>query len=169
MVAKSTFAFIFIIFAGISLVIPNFPPAQLVFAYLKIPQTVLIWRISIATLINGIITGSFWVIIAAIIYGIANYRRELKPLAPIPFASHLATPQLENPLVDYRVNRMPPALTIPPSFNSRKSAYTIQYRQIGKVRNKPSWKHEIIRVKGHSQNRYRDLRTGRFIKKPWLV
>jgi hypothetical protein len=28
------------------------------------------------------------------------------------------------------------------------------------------WRHEIIKVKGKLQNRYRDLRTGRFIKKP---
>jgi len=28
------------------------------------------------------------------------------------------------------------------------------------------WRHEVIKVKGKLQNRYRDLRTGRFIKKP---
>jgi hypothetical protein len=28
------------------------------------------------------------------------------------------------------------------------------------------YKHEIVSVKGRTQNRYRDVRTGRFIKKP---
>lgn len=30
----------------------------------------------------------------------------------------------------------------------------------------PTWRHEVINIKGKSQNRYRDLKTGRFIKKP---
>lgn len=29
-----------------------------------------------------------------------------------------------------------------------------------------TWRHEVVTVKGKSQVRYRDLRTGRFIKKP---
>ena len=31
---------------------------------------------------------------------------------------------------------------------------------------KLTWKHETVMVKGKSQIRYRDLKTGRFIKKP---
>jgi hypothetical protein len=30
----------------------------------------------------------------------------------------------------------------------------------------PSWRHEVVSVKGRSQDRYRDLKKGRFIKKP---
>lgn len=29
-----------------------------------------------------------------------------------------------------------------------------------------TWRHKVVTGKGKSQNRYRDLRTGRFIKKP---
>ena len=29
-----------------------------------------------------------------------------------------------------------------------------------------TWRHEVVTVKGKSQIRYRDLKTGRFIKKP---
>jgi len=29
-----------------------------------------------------------------------------------------------------------------------------------------TWRHETVTVKGKSQTRYRDLKTGRFIKKP---
>jgi hypothetical protein len=32
--------------------------------------------------------------------------------------------------------------------------------------NVPAWRREVINVKGTSQNRYRDLKTGRFMKKP---
>jgi hypothetical protein len=30
----------------------------------------------------------------------------------------------------------------------------------------PTWKYETINVRGKSQKRYRDIKTGRFIKKP---
>lgn len=30
----------------------------------------------------------------------------------------------------------------------------------------PTWRLETVKIKGRSQPRYRDLRTGRFIKKP---
>jgi hypothetical protein len=29
-----------------------------------------------------------------------------------------------------------------------------------------TWRHEVVTVKGSSQDRYRDVKTGRFIKKP---
>ena len=29
-----------------------------------------------------------------------------------------------------------------------------------------TWRHEVVSVKGRSQDRYRDLRTGRFTRKP---
>ena len=38
--------------------------------------------------------------------------------------------------------------------------------QVAPSRMAKSWRHEVITVKGHSQDRYRDLKTGRFIKKP---
>jgi len=30
----------------------------------------------------------------------------------------------------------------------------------------PTWKYETINIRGKSQQRYRDIKTGRFIKKP---
>jgi hypothetical protein len=33
-------------------------------------------------------------------------------------------------------------------------------------RPRQTWKQEVVTVKGKAQNRYRDLKTGRFIKKP---
>lgn len=38
---------------------------------------------------------------------------------------------------------------------------------VSEVRQKAvTWRHEVVKVRGTSQNRYRDVRTGRFIRKP---
>jgi hypothetical protein len=48
-------------------------------------------------------------------------------------------------------------------LRERKSSgyYVSEGRQ-----NAVAWRHEVITVKGMSQSRYRDLNTGRFIRKP---
>ena len=170
--AKTIFAITFLVFVSLSLVMPSFPPAQLLHEYLKIPQTTLsIWGISIATLLSGITNGFFWVFVAATVYGVAHYSRQLKPLPPMPVAPHLTTPMLENPFVDSRVNRIPPALTISlkPSFTVRREPTgAVHYGPPAKSRHRTSWRHEVLNVRGHSQDRFRDLKTGRFIKKSSL-
>ncbi len=40
------------------------------------------------------------------------------------------------------------------------------YRQIQTGFQKTTWKYETVKVKGKFQERYRDLKTGRFIRKP---
>jgi predicted flap endonuclease-1-like 5' DNA nuclease len=117
--ARKVFAFTFVLFVSITLVIPSLPPAQSLYQYVGIPQTTLsILGIPITTILNGITNGLFWVLVEAIAYGAVRYNRERKPLPPMPAAPHLATPPPENPLVDPRVNVMPPALTIPPGTSS---------------------------------------------------
>lgn len=39
-------------------------------------------------------------------------------------------------------------------------------RQTQAYSQRTTWRHETVTVKGNPQTRYRDLRTGRFIKKP---
>lgn len=39
-------------------------------------------------------------------------------------------------------------------------------RQVQAYFQQTTWRHETVTVKGKSQTRYRDLETGRFIKKP---
>ncbi|HEX9261425.1 MAG TPA: hypothetical protein VF893_02745, partial [Candidatus Bathyarchaeia archaeon] len=115
--ARTMFAIIFALFLSITFVFPSFPPARLLYEYVSMPQTTLsIWGISIATLLNGIINGFFWVLVAATIYGMAQLAvrtGKSKLLPPKPVAPHLETPPLEAMLVDDRVNKIPPALTIP--------------------------------------------------------
>jgi hypothetical protein len=45
---------------------------------------------------------------------------------------------------------------------SRGSGY---YRSGGR-RKYSSWRHELVKIKGKTKKVYRDLKTGRFIKKP---
>jgi hypothetical protein len=40
------------------------------------------------------------------------------------------------------------------------------YSQRQQVSAKKSWRHEVVTVRGYSQDRYRDLKTGRFIRRP---
>jgi predicted flap endonuclease-1-like 5' DNA nuclease len=112
MLAEAIFAVGFLLFMSITLVIPSFPPAQLLYEYLKIPQTTLsIWGISIATLLNSITNGFFWVIIAVTIYGLARHTNS-DPLPPMPVAPHLRSPPPEPMRVDMRVNKIPPSVTV---------------------------------------------------------
>src|SRR4030065_1798310 len=102
MLAKAVFAFAFLLLMGITLVFPSFPPAQILYEYLKIPQTTLsIWGISVATLLNGVTNGFFWILIAATTYGIARRTRN-EPLLTIPVPPDLSTPPPEPMLVDAR-------------------------------------------------------------------
>ena len=109
MLAKAVFALAFLLLMGITLVFPSFPPAQILYEYLKIPQTTLsIGGISVAILLNGITNGFFWILIAATTYGLARHAKS-DPLLPIP-----VPPDLSNPkpmLVDTRTNKLPSTFT----------------------------------------------------------
>jgi predicted flap endonuclease-1-like 5' DNA nuclease len=115
--AKILFAVTFVLFLSFTIVVPSFPPAQIMFEYVRIPQTTLyIWGISIATLLNGIINGFFWLLVVTITYGLAQlaaHTGKSRLLPPMPLAPRLETPPLEPMLVDDRVNKIPPAFSVP--------------------------------------------------------
>jgi hypothetical protein len=99
---RTIFPIIFVIFTGITLFFPSFPPATLLYEFVRITPSY-IGGITIATLINGITNGFFWTIIATTVYGLAQIflsTRKKPPLPPMPVAPHLAAPLLDNPLVD---------------------------------------------------------------------
>jgi predicted flap endonuclease-1-like 5' DNA nuclease len=99
-------AFTFVLLIGITPIVPSFPPAQLLWGYVGIPQTTSsIWGISIAILINGIINGCYWTIIAITAFGVAKLAvqpRKPRSLWEMPAAPHLTTLPPENPLVNSR-------------------------------------------------------------------
>lgn len=105
-------------YVGLTLIVPTFPPAQMLREWVGIPLIAFfIGGISVTTLLNGIINGTFWTTIVITAYGLTQlvlHTRKRK-LPPMPVARHLKLPPPENPLVDPRVNRMPPALTVEPA------------------------------------------------------
>ena len=115
----------FAILVSITLVVPSFPPAPLLYEYVRIQQTTLsLWGISIATLFDGIINGLFWTIFIAVTYGLAQIAiptRELGPLPPMPLDPRLAAPLPDNTLVVSKGSIIPPALTLTIRKNPARS------------------------------------------------
>jgi predicted flap endonuclease-1-like 5' DNA nuclease len=97
----------------VTLVIPSFPPAQLVYESLKIPpSTESIGGISVATIVNGVTNGFIWIIIGAALYGLACVAFRNEPLPPMPTPPHLTAPPPEPVPVDKRTIKIPPAITV---------------------------------------------------------
>lgn len=112
MLPKAVFSFAFLLLMGITLVFPSFPPAQILYEYLKFPQTTLsIWGVSIATLLNGITNGFFWILVAATTYGLAR-RTKSDPLLSIPLPPEFSTPPPKPMHVDTRINSLPTSTPI---------------------------------------------------------
>jgi len=112
MLAKAVFAFAFLLLMGVTLLFPSFPPAQILYECLKIPQTTLfIGVLSVAALLNGITNGFFWVLIASMAFGVAR-RAKSNFLHSIPVSPELSTPPLEPVHVNTRINKLPPSITV---------------------------------------------------------
>lgn len=135
MSAAWAFAIGFLILVGITVLFPGFPPARILFEYLRITPPTLVSGISIASILNGVVNGFFWMFIASAIYGGVRYNIERKELQPMPAAPHLETPPPEPMVVDERVNKIPPSLTVPPipirsfAFSSTKVS-SVEHRAI---------------------------------------
>ena len=113
MQAAAVFTIAFLVLLGVTLLVPSFPPAQILLEYLKIQQAPFsILGLSAASILNGILNGFFWVLIGAAIYGAASYAKRRNPLPPMPEAPVLSTPPPEPVLVDSRTNIIPPSLTV---------------------------------------------------------
>jgi predicted flap endonuclease-1-like 5' DNA nuclease len=113
MSAAAVFGIAFFILLGITLLVPGFPPAQMVLEYLNIQQTTFsIVGLSAASLLNGVLNGFFWVLIGAAIYGTACFAQSHRPLPPMPEAPNLPAPPPEPVVVDSRVNIIPPSMTV---------------------------------------------------------
>ncbi len=103
----------FLLVTGITLVVPSFPPAQLLYELLKIPQsTMSILGVSLMAVLNGITNGFFWLLIGATVYAVSCRVSRSEPLPPMPEAPQLETLPPEPLLVDQRVNKIPPTFTV---------------------------------------------------------
>jgi predicted flap endonuclease-1-like 5' DNA nuclease len=110
------FAVVFLLFMVVTLLVPMFPPAQLLLETLGVQRLELsISGIPIAILLNGVANGFFWLAVAAIAYGLYDLIHSAQrsvPISSIPEPPKLPTPPLESSLVDFKSSIIPPARTI---------------------------------------------------------
>jgi predicted flap endonuclease-1-like 5' DNA nuclease len=115
MSAVAVFTLAFFILLGVTLLVPSFPPAQMLLEYLNIQRTTFsIYGLSAASLLNGILNGFFWVLLGAAIYGAFSYTQTREPLPPMPEPPQLSTPLPEPTPVDERTSKIPPSITVSP-------------------------------------------------------
>ena len=109
----AVFAVAFLFPLGITIGFPAFPPGQILYELLAIPKTTsTIWGIPSINLVNGIINGFFWGIIAIAVYGLVHRASRGDALPPMPTAPHLPTPPPKPMRVDRHVTRMPPSIKV---------------------------------------------------------
>jgi len=112
MLAKVVFAAVFLFLMGITIAVPSLSPAQLVYEYLKIPQTTIsVWGLSVAIILDSLINSSLVVLIALTIYGITCFIIKPSQLPPMPVPPHLSIPPPEPMPVDTRPNTASPLIT----------------------------------------------------------
>jgi predicted flap endonuclease-1-like 5' DNA nuclease len=111
--AVAVFAGAFLILAAVTLVIPGLPPGELIFEAAGFPQaTGSFSGISVSTLLNGLVNGLLWGLVAASLYAFSQRGNGRKPLLPLPEPEELPSPPLRVMPVDERVERIPPAMTV---------------------------------------------------------
>ena len=124
MKTAAVFVASFLILVGVTLMLPGFPPAQLLLRYFGFPQlSGYILGFSVASLVTSVLNGLLWAIFAASIYGVILYAGDRKPLPPMPQSPNLSTPPPEAKPVDPRTETIPPALTVLPE--ARKNSPSV--------------------------------------------
>ena len=104
---------IFLVFVIVTVFVPSFPPAQFLYEATRMPHPpVPESGLSIGTLMYGFTNGFFWVLVAAIAFGVASGMRRTKPLPPMPVAPKLSTPLLVAREVDDRWTQTLPSTTV---------------------------------------------------------
>ena len=115
----------FFIVMIVTLVFPSFPPARLIYDFLKIPQnTTSILGIPAGVLIDGVTNGLFWLVVSATAYGLVGFAMNDDSLSPLPDMPRLEAPPPEPIRVDSRTAKIPPAFTV---RKTRKRKARIEY------------------------------------------
>jgi hypothetical protein len=109
----TVFAGAFLILTAVTLVIPTLPPGELVTDVLGFSQaTDSFFGISVSTLLNCLVNGFLWGLVAATAYAVFKRGTDRKPLLPLPEPEELPSPPLRPLAVDERVETIPPAMTV---------------------------------------------------------
>jgi predicted flap endonuclease-1-like 5' DNA nuclease len=121
----------------ITLIFPSFPPARLIYDFLKIPQNnTPVLGIPTTVLIDGVTNGLFWLVVSATAYGLVGFSMNDDSLPPLPEMPRLEAPPPEPTRVDNRTVRIPPALTVrKPRKRKPRTEYDVETIEgIGPVR-----------------------------------
>ena len=111
--AVAVFAGVFLILLVVTVAIPGLPPGELIFEVLGFPQaTGSFLGISISTLLNGLVNGLLWGLVAAAMYGLSRLGTGRKPLLPLPVPEEPPSSPPKAMPVDERVTKIPPAMTV---------------------------------------------------------
>jgi predicted flap endonuclease-1-like 5' DNA nuclease len=111
--AGAVFAGGFLILALVTLVIPVLPPGQFVLEVVGFPKvTGSFLGISFSTLINGVLNGLLWGLVAAALYALSQRGSGRKPLLPLPEPEEVSSPPPRAMPVDERAEKIPPAMTV---------------------------------------------------------
>ena len=111
--AVAVFVGAFLILAMVTLVIPSLPPGEFVLETLGFPQaTESFLGISVSTILNGVLNGLLWGLVATAVYALSRRGTGRKPLLPLPEPEELPSPPPKAMPVNERVEKIPPAITV---------------------------------------------------------
>lgn len=106
-------AAIFFLVMIVTLLVPDFPPARLIYGFLGIPQnSAPVMGIPVSLLVDSITNGLFWLVISATAYGLVGMAMNDDSLPPLPDAPYLEAPPPTPLRVDNRTTLIPPAYTV---------------------------------------------------------
>ena len=87
------FAIVFLLLFVVTLVVPALPPGDMIIGLFGIPATEVVSGISIVTILNGVMNGLIWGLIAFLIYVVVAPRPKSGELEPLRAPSYPAAPQ----------------------------------------------------------------------------
>ena len=113
MKADAMFAGVFLVLVVVTLVIPGLPPGGFFLEFLGFPQvTGSMLGIFLATMLNGVVNGLLWGLVAVAVFCLSRRGTTRGPLPPMRVAEELPSTPPRPIVVDDRVEKIPPAMTV---------------------------------------------------------
>ncbi len=116
------FVIAFLCLFAVTIVIPALPPGNMISSFVGVPETMSILGISGAVIINSIINGFVWGIVAFIIYALGSRPSKKKSLPPLMSPTYpTAPPPTPAPVTTVTMSRKPREKKRPPKVKKRKT------------------------------------------------
>jgi predicted flap endonuclease-1-like 5' DNA nuclease len=119
------FAIVFLFLFVVTLAIPVIPPGDIIIGLFEIPATEVILGITIVTILNSVMNGLIWGLIAFVIYVVASSSsksRELEPLRPPSYPTAPKPTAAEATTIVTMSKKPQPK---PPAKVKRRRTYTV--------------------------------------------